>query len=431
MINTGRVVAIDRYLERQIYRHALLIRTAFGILAWILTTQGILSLMEDALFYEEMGYRTAQAWLEGRPSDWLQAAMSEGRQAWLMVASIGGFYCLLGGLRLIPLLIFVQSLVTAWIPVLTYRITRLLGADPVAARTAGRLVAFSPAFVIWSGALYKEGPVLLLISLAVYHTLRLQVGRVRSLGWVLGTVLALLGIRFYMAVMLVGVIAISLLWGRRRSPREPGVLVPVRQAFLWLLFIGLTGVLGFWEQAQKPFPEESTELWQQIQVSRRDLATSAYSGYLPDADVSTPEKALRFFPKGLLYFLTVPLPWHIGRIRQNLVIPETFFWILLYPLAWYGLRRVWRAHRPGALLLAATSAGICSIYALLSGNIGVAYRMRTQVWLLWAPLMAIGWHEWRRRKSLPGRSSVPGIRPSASGRVGYQVSGTRDLIPGT
>jgi hypothetical protein len=167
MINTGRVVAIDRYLERQIYRHALLIRTAFGIVAWISTTQGILSLMEDALFYEEMGYRTAQAWLEGRPSDWLQAAMSEGRQAWLMVASIGGFYCLLGGLRVVPLLIFVQSLVTAWIPVLTYRITRLLGADPVAARTAGRLVAFSPAFVIWSGALYKEGPVLLLISLAV------------------------------------------------------------------------------------------------------------------------------------------------------------------------------------------------------------------------------------------------------------------------
>jgi hypothetical protein len=398
MMNDSRPVSIDRHFERQIYHLALLIRTAFGIVAWILTNHGILSLMEDALFYEEMGHQVAQDWLEGHPSYWLQVAMSEGRQAWLMVASVGSFYYLLGGARLVPLLIFVQSLVTAWTPVLTYRIARLLGAEPAVARTAGRLVVFSPAFVVWSGALYKEGPVLLLINLAIYHALRLQKGRARSLGWVLGVVFGLLGLRFYTAVMLAGVIALSLLWGRRAPSPRPAVPLLVRQGFLWLLFIGLTGVLGFWEQAQKSLPKEPVELWAQLQASRRDLAISAYSGYLPEVDVSTPEQALRFFPKGLLYFLTVPLPWQAGRIRQNLIIPETLFWVLLYPLAFYGHRRVRRVNRPGALLLAAASAGICGIYALLSGNIGVAYRMRTQVWLLWAPLVAIGWHEWRRRR---------------------------------
>ena len=411
-------VALDRLWERQIYRHALFIRTVFGILAWILTTQGILSLMEDALFYEEMGYQTAQDWLEGRSSDWLQVAMSEGRQAWLMVASVGVFYYAFGGVRVTPLLIFVQSLVTAWIPVLTYRITRLLGAEPRTARTAGRLVTFSPAFVVWSGALYKEGPILVLIALAVYHTLRLQMGRMRSVGWVVGSVLALLGLRFYMAVMLAGVIAFSLLWGRRVPSPQPAAPVLIRQGFLWLLFIGLTGVLGFWEQARRPFPEDVDELLAQIQISRYNLATSAHSGYLPEADVSTPGGALRFFPKGLLYFLTVPLPWQTGRLRQNLVIPETFFWILLYPLIFYGFRRVWRVNRPGALLLAATSVGICSIYALLSGNIGVAYRMRTQVWLLWAPLAAIGWHERRRRKR--STSPVLGARYLAPGHGGMR-----------
>jgi len=399
----------DRRFTRQIYRYALWCRTVMGLLAWLLTKLEVLPLMQDALFYEQMGYEVAREWLDGRPSEWLRAAMSQGRQAWLIVALIGSFYFVLGGLRVVPLLIFVYSLGTAWVPVLTYRTTRLLGAQPRVARTAGLLVAFSPAFAVWSGALYKEGLVLLLISLAVYHTLRLQQGRWRSLGWVLLSVFALLGLRFYMAVMMAGVIAVSLVLGKRSPSRQPALPVLIRQVWLWLVFIASMGVLGFQEQAQRVLPEEPADLWAQFQVSRRDLATSAYSGYLPEADVSTPEAALRFFPKGLFYFLTVPLPWQTGRIRQNLVIPETLFWVLLYPLVFYGFRQAWRMNRAGAFLLAVASTGICGLYALLSGNVGVAYRMRTQVWLLWAPMAAIGWHRWRHRRSheRAGPGTVP------------------------
>ena len=41
---------------------------------------------------------------------------------------------------------------------------------------------------------------------------------------------------------------------------------------------------------------------------------------------------LRFFPVGLLYFLTVPFPWQFGGLRQNFTIPETFVWVCSYPL---------------------------------------------------------------------------------------------------
>ena len=36
------------------------------------------------------------------------------------------------------------------------------------------------------------------------------------------------------------------------------------------------------------------------------------------ADISTPEKALVFLPKGMAYFLLAPFPWMLGSIRQVL-----------------------------------------------------------------------------------------------------------------
>jgi hypothetical protein len=375
-----------------------------GILAWILTESRILSLMEDALFYEQMGYQVARDWLDARPTWWLQVAMREGRQAWLIVVLIGIFYYALQGIRAVPLLILAYSLVTAFVPVLTYRITRQLGGDPDIARRAALLIVFSPAFAILSGALYKEGLILLLLGIAVSHALQLQEGfRSRSLLWVVGSVFALLGLRFYMAILMAVVISVSLLLGRGSISEESWSVrrtfpVALRQVLIGVMFVSLLGFLGFQGRAQRLTPDDPESILRQIYVSRQDLAKSAYSGYLRDVDISTPDKAIRFLPRGLAYFLTVPLPWQTGRIRQNLVIPETLFWVLSYPFAVSGFRVGLRMNRTRTLTLGAISLGICVIYSLLSGNIGVAYRMRAQVWLLWAPLVAIGWHEWRRRR---------------------------------
>jgi hypothetical protein len=399
---------LDRRFARQIYWWALLTRAGVGILAWLLTRYWGLPLLQDALFYEQAGYGAAQEWLSGQPAYWLQRAMHDGREAWLIVAFVAVVYYGLQGVRAVPVLIVAYSLVTAWVPVLTYRITRLLGAEPGVAKWAAVVVVLSPAFAVWSGALYKDGLILLLLGIAVYHTLRLQRGwRPRSMGWLVLSVFALLGLRFYVAIMMAGVVACSLIWGRRPpaerpAPHRAASLTVLRQAFIVLAFFALIGVLGFQQQASTALAgsRDVSDVLFQLQRSRSDLAASAYSGYLAEADVSTPGAALRFFPRGLVYFLTVPWPWQIGRLRQNLVIPETLLWVLSYPLVLYGFRRALRTNRPGAMALAAFSAGICGVYALLSANIGVAYRMRTEVWLLWAPLLAIGWHEWRRRRSM-------------------------------
>src|SRR5262249_54872450 len=149
-------------------------RLLVGLVAYVLTTEADLPLMQDALYYEQQGYDVANDWLSGRSSGWLETAMYEGREAWLIVAMVASFYFIVQGVRATPVLIALCSALTALVPVYTYWITNRLGATEAVARRAAWLVALSPAFVFWSGALYKEGVILIILNLSVYHVLQLQ-----------------------------------------------------------------------------------------------------------------------------------------------------------------------------------------------------------------------------------------------------------------
>jgi hypothetical protein len=143
---------------------------------------------------------------------------------------------------------------------------------------------------------------------------------------------------------------------------------------------------------------------------------------LHEETIATPDQAVRYFPLGLFYFLTVPLPWQVGALRQNLIIPENFFWLMLYPLMVVGMVRAQRTNRPGTFFVLLLTVGICAIYALLVANVGTAYRMRSQVWLLWAPFAAWGWEVWRQ-----GRDAKQVARRSRRGRFTdrpQRISGT-------
>ena len=393
---------------------ALVLRAAAGLGAYILTQYTDVPFFEDALYYEEMGYSIANDWLSGRSVDF--ATLSQGAQsASLMVTVIAIFYYITQGVRALPLLLILYSAVTAWVPVYTYWIARELGAPAAPARQAAWIVALSPAFVFWSGSLYKEGLVMLALSAAVYHALRLQSRwQGRSLVTLAVSLFALLALRFYLAIMMGVVIALGLLWARdnqKLSAYRRGVFPPlIRQAFILIAFLSLMVGLGFKENAEYRLaesPEGSVvELdLARLNVDRQWSATSAYSGYLTEADISTPTGAVRYFPVGLVYFLAVPFPWQFGSLRQNLVIPETAFWLFLYPVIGIGIIRGLRVNRPGTMVVLAATGGMCVIYTLLSGNVGLAYRMRSQVWLFWAPFAAWGWEVLRERRRARGDSA--------------------------
>lgn len=405
----------------QLYRWAFFVRALVGLVAYALTLYADLPIVEDALFYEEQGYEVAQEWLSGRGVDF--ATLSQGTQtAWLLVTLIAGFYYVMNGVRALPLLLVAYSAVTALVPVYVYSFGRELQASDAAARRAGWLVALSPAFVFWSGSLYKEGLTLLLLSVAAYHTLRLQSRwQLRSVITIALSVLALWGVRYYLAILLTLAAALSLLWGRVPITRR-SITLPmfVRRATIVAGFVALIIALGITERTEHVLVENDQGLLVELDVRRGGSAKEAQSGYLQDASIASPDQAVQYFPLGLFYFLTVPLPWQVGALRQNLIIPENVFWLMLYPLIGVGITRAIRLNLPGTLFLLLMTAGMCATYALLAANVGTAYRMRSQVWLLWAPFAAWGWEVWqerrRKKRRIPSRvsRSTRGVRSSAA-----------------
>jgi hypothetical protein len=386
----------EEHMLRRLYWQSFAVRVGVGVLAWVVTVAFELPFMEDAHYYDEQAQNVAYEWEHGRFTQWIVDSVQAGKP-WIMFGFLAIFYVLTGGLQLLPLIVAMYCLAVSWTPVIVYRTVRKLGHPPPAARVSGLLLAFSPSFVFWSGALYKEGLILLVISLQLYHTLNLQERFTwKSLWIVLLGLPVLFGLRFYLAMMMAVVIGAGLCMGRRSRYDSEATAMDVAIRQLLVIAVLLVGTLGMGisDIAADMLPGDLDESLARMQVSRVDLAATP-SGYLPTVDISSTDKALSFLPVGIAYFLSVPLPWHWGSLRQNLIIPESLFWlVLVYPAALLGLGAAFRRHFQGTILIVALIVALCCYYGLMVGNIGTAVRMRTQVWLLVAIFAGIGWRRY-------------------------------------
>ncbi|HEX9724487.1 MAG TPA: hypothetical protein VGC53_09435 [Vicinamibacteria bacterium] len=396
---------IDATNEKSVYWLSFGLRCALGFLAWWVSWYTDFSLVEDAVNYENLGRRIALEWMSNGTSLTLQSLMEGGRQAWGMVLVLAVISFVLRGARALPVVIVVFNFMTAWTPVLIYRIARQLGQTDLGALHAARLVVFSPVFAFWGGALYKEGLVFFVLSIITYHVLVLQEGvRGRSILMVVLGIAALSSLRFYLAVLLLPSIILGLLLARRSKGRSgldeetPSATVMRRLVVLGALTVLLV-VSGTSAGILEILPENTRELFGQVQSSRDDLATAS-SGYLRGTDVSNPIAALKFLPLGVFYFLTVPLPWQFGSLRQSLVIPEMIFWLIQYPRIFLGMKLGLRRHFSGSLLLISITLAITCLYGLFVSNVGTAYRLRAQVWLLWT--VFAGWRRDQEIAALEG-----------------------------
>jgi hypothetical protein len=401
---------------KRLYGWAFAVRLLAGLVAYGTTLYTTLPLLEDALFYEAAGASVAERWLSGRFD--LAGVPVAAERAWLLVTGIGVLYYLTGGMRVVPVLFVAYSLVTALVPVYLYWATRELGASVAVAKRAAWLVALSPAFVFWSGSLYKEGLILLFLAVGAYHALRLHSRwETRSLVLVVVSILGLWGVRYYLAALVALAVAASMALRRGNASRLSSV---VRQGVVVSAFAALLIALGITEGIENAVVEDEAGILTEVDVRRAGSAREAASGYLHEEKVDTPEAAARYFPLGLLYFLTVPFPWQTGSIRQNLILPENTFWLLLYPLIALGIAQARRVNQGGTMYILLVTGGACAIYALVAANVGTAYRMRSQVWLLWAPFAAWGWEAWRNSRGRRGRERWL-LRP----RRPFSFAGTR------
>lgn len=402
-----------------------------GLLAWILFLTLDLPFFDDARAYEEKGYSIASDWLSGRSSTWLEIHGDDPYQPLVMIIGIACFYTLTLGVRILPLLIASYALITSYTPVVIYNICKEFGASRRASKISTYIVTLMPIFIIWTGALYKEGLILLCLAFALLHTLKLQKNwSPRSLTLVILNLALLTGLRAYLAVIVaITLMAGTLLNNSRIKKVSTKITNTANQLLIFTAFAVLIVLVGYAVDVREIFPEDFESGMDQIQTARMDLAT-AESGYLPDVDVTTPWKAIKFMPIGSAYFLMLPKPWDFGSLRQNLAIPDSTIWLVLYPFVFIGMLVGLRKNLPGSFVLILTTIGMLSLYSIFISNIGTAYRLRTQVLMIWAVFAGIGVDflllKFERRsvsKSMMVAESTPESGPFRKYRFTHQNSG--------
>jgi hypothetical protein len=146
------------------------------------------------------------------------------------------------------------------------------------------------------------------------------------------------------------------------------------------------------------------------------MARSADSGFAKDVDVGTTAGALTAIPIGFIYLMFAPFPWQLASLRQGLALPEMVIWWLSFPLLilglWYAIKHRLRDISP--ILIFTTMLTLA--YSLFQGNVGTAYRQRSQLLVFYFIFVAVGAilmkerMEDRRRNQLRAKQELADLR---------------------
>jgi hypothetical protein len=373
----------DANLLIQLFLIALIARLSFGLLIHFFDLRSFFG--NDAGQYDQAGQRLAEVWFgyNFETNDVINQRISGRGSGWGMNYLVAAIYSITGR-NIFAAQSFCAVIGAATVP-MVYTCARKVFNNQRVGKTSALLVALYPAFIIWSGQLLKDGLIIFLLVLAMTLVLRLQekfrLFDVILLGFSLFGIITLRFYIFYMAaVAIVGAFVI----GTSNSPQA----MMRRMSALVLMGVGLT-YFGVTRNSGSDI-EEYTNL-ERIQSSRKDLASSAESGYGQDLDVSTTEGAFAALPVGLTYLLLAPFPWQMTNWRQAITLPEILLWWSSIPFLLSGLWYTIRYRLRSSIPILVFSLMLTLAYSIFLGNIGTAYRQRTQIQVFLFMFIAVGW----------------------------------------
>jgi hypothetical protein len=164
----------------------------------------------------------------------------------------------------------------------------------------------------------------------------------------------------------------------------------IARSFIVLVGLGLAlTYLGVLRTATENFDKFGN--LESVQRSRDDLARSGESGFGSDLDVSTTEGAITAIPVGLAYLLLAPFPWEVRNVRQAITLPEILIWWAMMPLLVYGLWYTLKNRLRNAIPVLIFTLMLTIAYSIFQGNVGTAYRQRTQIQVFLFIFIAVGW----------------------------------------
>jgi len=374
----------------RVFLIALVLRLAFGILVHVFDLRQFFG--GDANTYDFRGSKLLGYWngsVFANDPDLLLAKQTSG-SGWGMNYLVAVLYGIFGR-NILAAQTFCAVFGAATAP-LIYFCSEKLFQNKSVSRFAAFSVAVFPAFVIWSGQLLKDGLIIFLLVLAMTMVLQLQ--EEFNYAAVVLLILSLAGIitlRFYIFYMVALAVAGSFIIGTANTMQS----VARRSIVLVLMGVSLT-YLGVIRNATSDL-EKYGDLGR-IQNSRMDLAKSAESGFGEDTDVSTTEGALTAIPVGFLYLMLAPFPWQATNLRQAISLPEVFAWWAMIPLMisgiWYSLKHRLRKAFPVLIF----SLMLTLAYSIFLGNVGTAYRQRTQIQVFLFIFIGVGWTLYKERR---------------------------------
>jgi hypothetical protein len=254
------------------------------------------------------------------------------------------------------------------------------------AKASAVIVAVFPAFVIWSGQLLKDGLIVFLLVLAMTMVLQLQEAKINyaAVALLAFSLFGIASLRFYIFYMVLVAVVGSFIIGTSSTAAS----VARRTAVLVIIGLGLT-YFGISQRTNKEL--EMIGSLERVQASREDLARKAESGFGEDVNVSTTEGALSAIPVGFAYLMFAPFPWSAVNARQAITIPETIVWWGMMPFLVWGLIYAVKNKLRTAFPILIFSLLLTLAYSIFQGNVGTAYRQRTQIQVFLVILVAVGW----------------------------------------
>jgi hypothetical protein len=337
----------------------------------------------DANTYDIFGQSLSQAWHGDEYHAQKYASfVASGASAWGMIYLVAIVYEIVGTN---PFAIqLVNAAVGAATAVVVYYTAQMLFNNVRVSRVAAVLVAFFPSLILWSSQALKDALIILALALAIFATLKLMekitIPYVLVLTFCL---LALLSLRFYIFYMMAASVAGSFIIGMKSLSAQSFL-----HRFIAVAAIGLAFTwFGVLQYAGTQFDRYAN--LQTIQRSRIDQA-SAESGFGKDVDVGTTEGALEVIPIGLVYLLFAPFPWQFTTLRQSITLPEMIVWWFSFPLLvlglWYSVKH--RLRQVSPIIIFTTMLTLA--YSLFQGNVGTAYRQRSQLLVFYFIFVAVG-----------------------------------------
>jgi hypothetical protein len=401
----------------RVFIAALLARVFVGTIIFYFNLQEFFG--GDAFTYDYLGLLTMKMWQGEMPANIYQSVIGPflGRNAGMIYVDAVIYYVIGQNMLAVQ---FVNAVAGAATAPIIYLCARQIFGSVRVARNSALFAAFFPSLILWSSQGLKDGPIVLLLAVATLATLRLDERvSVKHLVVLVAALLGILSLRFYVFYMMVAAVGASFVVGVY-SPTLMGYVRRFAMLVIVALLLIQFGVLG---SASKQL-----ELYgnlEALQRTRADLVVSAKSGFAGDADVSTTSGALTAIPVGMIYLLFAPFPWQLASLRQMITLPEMVVWWGSFPMLCAGLWFTLKHRMRRALPILIFTLMLTLAYSVFQGNVGTAYRQRSQLLIFYFIFVSVGYELIRERredkKRLQMATSVPAPVPYYGGARGSGV----------